>query len=773
MQNLNNLLVYVLTFILSAISLPQDWEMIGGPTGITPNNVIIIDNSRVLCSTAKGVFIYDNLGDTWRISKSSQNFNGVYSLTERKNGDILAIARFGIIKSTDRGENWSIISNMSYLNDYGSVIYESPLDSSLYFTKDNSLYQSLNGGLDWNVIWQGGIIDGFMINEKGWMYISERYKNILISKDNGNSFSILSVGINLTNDLAFYLYSDKHDGFYFMVSVYPYSIVHFGNNKLTYIENGWTNIPLGVTVNGDLIYKSNNCINTFEYSTKLSRNLSCPYFVKDQFAREVVTKDDTWIANFSYLGIHRSNDAGKTWKGINNGLGFTESTAMEITANGKMIVSAFSGAFWGNLYSSTDNGKTWIQKNPVFDPVFYDIDKLANGNLVATGSYGIYIADKDGAFWNQKKNAEIASYVFVSKKGIAYAGTRPNGLMISRDNGISWETANGLGATYFSSFGESSNGRIFASSSADDIGIYYSDDDGITWSHITPYNFYRIYDFITKGDSIYAATSAGVCKSIDNGINWARLNYKAIKKFEMAPNGDFVGINMRGDIDISSNNGKSWTVLGNGLQNRQIRDMCFDVNNRLYALTDSGIYRNYYYIFPFIIKPVYGAKKMLQSVEFEWSKVPSANSYELEIYADSLLNNLLQSVTVNINSAVINTLKTNTTYYWRVKANSTVLDNLYSGIGKFTTAPPFSLTQNYPNPFNSGTTIEYYVPYNATIKIVVYNLLGELIETLVNEVHPEGKYLYNWKASGLSSGIYFIQIDGPDFRQIRKAVLIK
>jgi hypothetical protein len=83
------------------------------------------------------------------------------------------------------------------------------------------------------------------------------------------------------------------------------------------------------------------------------------------------------------------------------------------------------------------------------------------------------------------------------------------------------------------------------------------------------------------------------------------------------------------------------------------------------------------------------------------------------------------------------------------------------------------MQQNYPNPFNAGTTIEFYVPYFSNVKLKVFNILGEVIETLVDAEYPEGKHQINWNASGLSSGIYFIQIDGNEFRQIKKAVLIK
>lgn len=225
-----------LFFITFSPGIAQTWDFIGGPTGIFPNDIIFLRDGRVLCSTWKGVFISDDYGDNWRISKSSQNFMGVFSLTERANGHIIAAARFSIILSTDKGENWVQISDKSYLNDYGARIMESPSDSSLYFATDK-MFKSTNGGYDWQVIWEGGIIDGFTIDETGYIYFSVRSENIFISKDNGNSFSHLSIGYDLTYAVVDLMYPDNHGGLYFRISQYPNWIVHFGNNKLTYIED--------------------------------------------------------------------------------------------------------------------------------------------------------------------------------------------------------------------------------------------------------------------------------------------------------------------------------------------------------------------------------------------------------------------------------------------------------------------------------------------------------------------------------------------------------
>jgi hypothetical protein len=95
----------------------------------------------------------------------------------------------------------------------------------------------------------------------------------------------------------------------------------------------------------------------------------------------------------------------------------------------------------------------------------------------------------------------------------------------------------------------------------------------------------------------------------------------------------------------------------------------------------------------------------------------------------------------------------------------------------------FILKQNYPNPFNPSTTIEYSLPVSADVKITIYNMLGQEVRTLLNESKIAGSHSVTWNArdkndNSLSSGIYFYELrasglDGKDFRQIHKMVLLK
>jgi glycosidase len=85
----------------------------------------------------------------------------------------------------------------------------------------------------------------------------------------------------------------------------------------------------------------------------------------------------------------------------------------------------------------------------------------------------------------------------------------------------------------------------------------------------------------------------------------------------------------------------------------------------------------------------------------------------------------------------------------------------------------YSLSQNYPNPFNPTTVINYSISQPSEVKIVVYDILGREIKTLVNEFKQTGNYKVNFDASSISSGIYFYQLKADKFIETKKMVLVK
>lgn len=85
----------------------------------------------------------------------------------------------------------------------------------------------------------------------------------------------------------------------------------------------------------------------------------------------------------------------------------------------------------------------------------------------------------------------------------------------------------------------------------------------------------------------------------------------------------------------------------------------------------------------------------------------------------------------------------------------------------------YELKQNYPNPFNPNTTIEYNLNKSSDVKVIIYDILGKEVSTLVNEKQNPGIYKLNLNGSGLSSGTYFYRLQMDGIAESKKMILLK
>ena len=85
----------------------------------------------------------------------------------------------------------------------------------------------------------------------------------------------------------------------------------------------------------------------------------------------------------------------------------------------------------------------------------------------------------------------------------------------------------------------------------------------------------------------------------------------------------------------------------------------------------------------------------------------------------------------------------------------------------------YHISNNYPNPFNPSTKIKYSLPQTSNVVIKVFDILGNEIETLVNEEKQTGTYEITWYTENLPSGIYFYRIQAGNFIETKKMLLLK
>jgi hypothetical protein len=122
-----------------------------------------------------------------------------------------------------------------------------------------------------------------------------------------------------------------------------------------------------------------------------------------------------------------------------------------------------------------------------------------------------------------------------------------------------------------------------------------------------------------------------------------------------------------------------------------------------------------------------------------------------------------------VTGAQWNTIYTNGGLYIKLIDSPTIIE----GTEDENLPTEFTLDQNYPNPFNPVTTMQYSIPQRSNVILKVYDVLGNEVATLVNEEKPAGSYEVEFSAAGLSSGIYFYQLQAVNFVETKKMILLR
>jgi hypothetical protein len=195
----------------------------------------------------------------------------------------------------------------------------------------------------------------------------------------------------------------------------------------------------------------------------------------------------------------------------------------------------------------------------------------------------------------------------------------------------------------------------------------------------------------------------------------------------------FVGTSC-GGVFHSTNKGATWTVVNSGLTSQCVYALA-DSGNLVFAGTSGG--------------GVYSTSNFGTNWVQMNTGLGNLNINYLYVY-----NNYLYAGT---GSCV-----------WRCVATLTGNIDPTNDVPKV-----FRLEQNYPNPFNPNTSIKYQISTKEFVTIKVYDILGKLVTTLVNEKKEPGTYDVQFDGTNYASGLYFYKIEAGDFEKTLKMVLVK
>jgi hypothetical protein len=199
-----------------------------------------------------------------------------------------------------------------------------------------------------------------------------------------------------------------------------------------------------------------------------------------------------------------------------------------------------------------------------------------------------------------------------------------------------------------------------------------------------------------------------------------------------------------------------------------------------------------------LLSPANNSSGVLLTDTLVWNKT-YASVYHLQLSTDSLFGSyIVNDSLVSDTLKVVSGLNTGTDYWWRVKGKNSFGTGPWSEVFKFSTSSltsisipngsfpeKFALYNNYPNPFNPSTTISFEIPLSRGVSegrgvltsLIVYDLLGREVKTLINQNLQPGKYSVSFDAGSLATGVYFYRFfaegEGQSFTKTMKMVMVK
>jgi photosystem II stability/assembly factor-like uncharacterized protein len=384
------------------------------------------------------------------------------------------------------------------------------------------------------------------------------------------------------------------------------------------------------------------------------------------------------------------------------------------------------------------------------------------------------------AQWNPSNNGmgfESVGALFADGDSL-YAGTTFD-VFKSTNEGNDWsDINNGLPPVCNFYAITKINGYIVAG--GDNSGIWRSSDFGANWVQITSGvdSDEYVYSFYVNGNTLYGTfglpPSIGI--STDNGTTWTKSTNG------LSSNGYMTGITKLGStlfathsalgLHVSTDNGVSWTLplAGIGAQDKNViitsgSNLCVGTTNGIWLSVDGGANWTHPLTSEFISGLTTKGNEVFAVGQLPYKSTDNGVTWN-PINADGLPGSIWNTMQFTTNYAFVNYLGVGV--YRRTISEVSSINEQISF-----TADEFKLAQNYPNPFNPSTTIEYSIPRSGIVQIVIYNLLGEIEEILVNKFLTAGSYRIHYDASLLPAGVYFYKITSGNFSETKKMILLQ
>ena len=464
--------------------------------------------------------------------------------------------------------------------------------------------------------------------------------------------------------------------------------------------------------------------------------------------------------------------------------------------------TAWISGQYGTILKTTNSGASWIQKNSGVSGTLGYIYFFNENEGIAAGNNGTIIRTTDGGnSWDYVSSGTYENLndgAFVNDSLMFVIGW--NGILLkTTDKGITWSLKPQISNSnyHWVQFWDENLGWA---STWFNGQIWKTTDGGNTWTMKIQMGSLSLWQvqFITPLKGVAVGENGVIIKTSDGGENWTQYfagtseNLHAIT-FNTQDVGWIVGKDE--NILRTTDSGDSWSLVHAGNDYEYLQVYFYDENIG-WILGTPGFWSGYPsailytdnggYLVPVEMTSFLVEINNQNNVEINWATASETNNYGFEVQK-------LKTEAQNSQWEVLGFVSGHGTTT-EPKYYSFIDENIQAGNYKFrlkqidydghfefsnevelqVTLPiEFLLEQNYPNPFNPSTTIRFSVPNRDNVCIKIYNPMGELIETLLNDIREPGNYEVIFKSGNLSSGVYFYQIISGRFSDIKKMIVLK
>jgi photosystem II stability/assembly factor-like uncharacterized protein len=714
----------------------------------TDNNTIYIacGSSYLQTDPSQGIWKTTDGGNSWTHVLQNVNFSGNDDIRwggecitlDPVNPDIIYAGgrESGIYKSVNGGASWSVITaqvtgNISTITirpGTSGNTAEIWAGSEGYSTGDAGVWRSLNGGTSWTQIRTSAQIENVVfriaIKTDGTAFVAYNESLVRYTPSSGN-WDVMP-GFGGAGNLA---------------------AVHFMGSENTIIASRMNYTRL--SVDGGQTFPTVLPMTLAGPLPKHSYNWTTIDWARNEFMQNPVNSNEWYMSGG--FGCLKSTNAGQVWHYATDGINIPVMyrTHFHVT-NPNYVFLPMGDLTMGRI---TDGGAS----GEITDYAFWSFNilqdfsnatailtTLANPNKQYIVGGNVYTGETSGIFVTTNNGANFTRVVV---NGLPNTAARPI------TNGVASDVNENQMIVFVG--GDYSNigttGGVYWSTNG---GQNFTRANGLPQNIIGPSVYYNYYGLLkdplntSKRYGYFEGDGGGFFESADEGRNWTLKNnivsgYKPSGTICIHPTTANLlyaallgyGLYKSTDAGTSWNNVSGWESAGQvDARNNVITAFgkrTGDTYDKIYKSTDNG-----------------NTWDMISTAQF---KLPNTTSLTINPF--------------NINQLWIGTTGNGTFIY----------DGLTIGIQNISNEIPssFKLEQNYPNPFNPSTKFKFQIAKSGNAKLVVYDILGKEVQTLLDQLFKPGTYEFSFEGSGLPSGVYFYRLITNNFTDTKKMVLIK